>query len=155
MQMMKLAQRVENRELRQIDAGLGTKASPQLPLFDRKEPHLLAVLKDGGKMMENPPMRTITLRGVSTIGNRREGLARRLTNVEFQAKRDKGLCFRCDEQYSAGHRCKNRDQRELRVLVVMGGVDDLEVVVDDGNQEEQTELQMLNADDYQLIPWWD
>lgn len=38
-------------------------------------------------------MRTITLRGVLVVGNRWEGPTRRLTDAEFQAKRDKGLVF--------------------------------------------------------------
>lgn len=31
---------------------------------------------------------------------------------------DKGLCFRCEERYTVGDQCKNR---ELRVLLVQGG----------------------------------
>lgn len=76
-------------------------------------------MKDRGKFAENLPMRTITLQG--------------------------GLCFWCNERYSTGHRCKNHDQRELRVLVVMDGVNDLEVVENDDNQEEQAELLMIKA----------
>lgn len=40
---------------------------------------------------------------------------RRLTNKELQEKRAKGLCFRCDEKWSMGHRCK---KRELSVLLI-------------------------------------
>ena len=40
---------------------------------------------------------------------------RRLTDSKLQAKREKGLCFRCDEKYIVGHRCKNM---EIHVLVV-------------------------------------
>ncbi|KAA0047957.1 ty3-gypsy retroelement transposase [Cucumis melo var. makuwa] len=49
-------------------------------------------------------MRTITLRGVATADNRREGPSKRLSNAEFQARREKGLCFKCDEKYYARHR---------------------------------------------------
>ena len=28
--------------------------------------------------------------------------------AEIQAKREKGLCFRCSEKYTAGHRCKSK-----------------------------------------------
>nr|KYP38435.1 hypothetical protein KK1_040315 [Cajanus cajan] len=31
---------------------------------------------------------------------------KRLTEAEMQARRDKNLCFNCDERYSRGHRCK-------------------------------------------------
>ncbi|TYK15158.1 uncharacterized protein E5676_scaffold790G00230 [Cucumis melo var. makuwa] len=37
------------------------------------------------------PMRTITLREVATGENRREGPTKRLTDAEFQARREKGL----------------------------------------------------------------
>lgn len=40
---------------------------------------------------------------------------RRLTEAELQERRAKGLCFRCDERWSAGHRCKHK---ELSVLMV-------------------------------------
>ncbi|XP_052203652.1 uncharacterized protein LOC127808947 [Diospyros lotus] len=40
---------------------------------------------------------------------------KRLRENELQAKRAKGLCFRCDEKYSIGHRCKNK---ELQVMVI-------------------------------------
>lgn len=45
--MMKLAQRVENRELRRLDAGLGTKSSGWLQFFEKKESIPMAVQKDG------------------------------------------------------------------------------------------------------------
>nr|KYP75814.1 Retrotransposable element Tf2 [Cajanus cajan] len=31
---------------------------------------------------------------------------KRLTEAEMQARRDKNLCFNCDERYTRGHRCK-------------------------------------------------
>ncbi|KAI0523267.1 hypothetical protein KFK09_005661 [Dendrobium nobile] len=40
---------------------------------------------------------------------------KRLTEKEMQEKRAKGLCFRCDEKYMLGHRCKDRT---LQVLLV-------------------------------------
>lgn len=42
---------------------------------------------------------------------------RRLSDKEFQEKRSKGLCFRCDDKWSIGHRCK---KRELSVLLMEG-----------------------------------
>lgn len=38
-----------------------------------------------------------------------------LTEVEVQSKREKGLCFCCDEKFSLGHYCKDKI---LQVLVV-------------------------------------
>lgn len=64
----------------------------------------------------NFPMRTITLSGVMAGNNRQEGSSKRLSDEEFQARRKKELCFRCEEKYYAGHRCKVKKQKELRVL---------------------------------------
>ena len=44
----------------------------------------------------------------------------RLTDVEIQLRREKGLCYRCDEKFSLGHRYK---RRELNVMVVQGESD--------------------------------
>lgn len=43
------------------------------------------------------------------------GEVRRLTEKELQEKRAKGLCYRCDEKWAMGHRCK---KRELSVLLM-------------------------------------
>lgn len=43
------------------------------------------------------------------------GEVRRLTDKELQDKRAKGLCFRCDDKWQVGHRCK---RRELSVLLM-------------------------------------
>lgn len=47
----------------------------------------------------------------------RDGPPRRrlnLTEAKLQARREKGLCFHCNEKYSLDHRCK----RELQILIV-------------------------------------
>ncbi|XP_024024262.1 uncharacterized protein LOC112092399 [Morus notabilis] len=48
----------------------------------------------------------------------------RLSDEEVQQRRAKGLCFRCDERFSPGHRCKNR---QLQVLLV----------AEDGTEEDE------------------
>lgn len=40
---------------------------------------------------------------------------KRLSDKEFQLKREKGECFRCEEKWSVGHRCKNK---ELSVILL-------------------------------------
>lgn len=35
---------------------------------------------------------------------------KRLSPTEIQQRREKWLCFRCDEKYSAGHKCKDPPQ---------------------------------------------
>ena len=37
-----------------------------------------------------------------------------MTEAEVQARREKDLCFRCDEKYFARHRCK----KELQIMIV-------------------------------------
>lgn len=76
------------------------------------------VAKEMAKDAEAVPMRTITLRNVASARVQREGAFKRLTDVEFKSKKEKGLCFRCDERYTVGHWCKIKDQCELRVLLV-------------------------------------
>nr|GMC73667.1 Transposon Ty3-G Gag-Pol polyprotein [Ipomoea batatas] len=43
---------------------------------------------------------------------------RKYTSAEIRERRDKGLCFHCDQKYSAGHRCKGR------FLLLIGDDDD-------------------------------
>ena len=43
---------------------------------------------------------------------------KRLSDTEFRARLDKGLCFRCNEKYAPGHRCKGREKRELMLLIL-------------------------------------
>ncbi|XP_010533307.1 PREDICTED: uncharacterized protein LOC104809111 [Tarenaya hassleriana] len=45
---------------------------------------------------------------------------RKLSDPEVEDRRRKGLCFRCDERYFVGHRCK---QKELQVLMVTEDTD--------------------------------
>lgn len=90
-QMMKLAQRAENREVTRGEAGLKTnlegKSQSTLPHNKLTNPSKVSENKSGGTV----PKRTITLHGTTTIENRREGPVHTLTNAEFQARRDKGL----------------------------------------------------------------
>ncbi|KAL0537946.1 hypothetical protein IC582_026937 [Cucumis melo] len=69
---------------------------------------------------ENTPMRT---------DNRREGPS------EFQARRKKGLCFKCEEKYHADHFCKAKEYKELRMLVVRENGEEFEIIEEDGREE--------------------
>ena len=40
---------------------------------------------------------------------------KRLSEAKWRAKHEKGFCFRCDEKYSIGHKCKNK---ELHVMMI-------------------------------------
>lgn len=143
--MMKLAQRVENRELRRLDVGLGVMSGFKIPLPVVKS--TLMNPRGEGRQLDTNTMQTITLCGVSTLGNRREGPAKRRSNAKFQAKRGRGLCFKCEEQYVVGHWCKNRELRELRVLVVAEDVNELEVFEEEDNKGDQVEWEMIKIEE--------
>ena len=53
---------------------------------------------------------------------------RRLTEKELQEKKSKGICFRCDDKWTMGHRCR---RKELSVILI----DDEEDGTDEGSTE--------------------
>ena len=87
----------------------------------------------GEIFLENPTTKIVTLvervpthsstpitSQVVAFGNgvRRENNFRRWTDYELQARRDKGLCYRCDKLFGKGHRCKNKELRLYLVAVI-------------------------------------
>lgn len=62
---------------------------------------------------------------------------RRLTESEYQEKKAKGLCFKCDEKWEANHMCK---KKELSVLLAeendSGGAleEDVEAAVEEESE---------------------
>nr|GMC60966.1 retrotransposon-related protein [Ipomoea batatas] len=72
---------------------------------------------------------------------------RKYTAAEIREKRDKGLCFRCDQKYFQGHRCKER------FLLLIGDEDDETVegdpvVVEDYHTDEEVisgDVSVLNT----------
>ncbi|TYK23219.1 ty3-gypsy retrotransposon protein [Cucumis melo var. makuwa] len=80
---------------------------------------------DKGNMRKNKfqmKQITIPLKGSYQKG---EPPVKRLSDAEFRARLDKGLCFRCNEKYSHGHRCKIKEKGELMLFIL--------------NEEESTE----------------
>ncbi|KAL1327056.1 uncharacterized protein [Arachis hypogaea] len=71
---------------------------------------------------------------------------RRLTPAEIQSKREKGLCYWCDERFSANHRCTNRQFMWLQLELDenMAPVDDLAEPVFADNTLESLEGQVLD-----------
>ncbi|KAA0063300.1 Ty3/gypsy retrotransposon protein [Cucumis melo var. makuwa] len=127
-QMMKMALKIENREMVRKECGLSS-------AYDSKAAQRTTNTRNVNPSTTNEnataggwPMRTITLREVATGENRREGPTKRLTDAEFQARREKGLCFRCGEKYHAGQRCKAKDSKELRMLLVKESGEELEII---------------------------
>ncbi|KAL0544147.1 hypothetical protein IC582_019259 [Cucumis melo] len=150
-QMMKLALKIENRELVRRECGL-------ISAYDIKIGHKHQQTKNTGPTATKEgttsgswPMRTITLREVATGDNRREGPTKRLSDAEFQARREKGLCFRCGEKYFAGHRCKSKEHKELRMLVVKEGGEELEIVEEFFDAEtEMKQVEVQNVENLNI-----
>ena len=71
--------------------------------------------RDGYKASESFLTKTVAWGTRSTLPNC-EGPQRRLNlaKAELQVRREKALCFHCDEKFSLGHSCK----QELHILIV-------------------------------------
>ncbi|XP_057436668.1 uncharacterized protein LOC130729063 [Lotus japonicus] len=68
----------------------------------------------GDKKVESTPSSSISS-ALSTGPSLRSGDYRQLTNAEIKEKREKRLCFRCDEPFSRDHKCKNK---QLRMIIM-------------------------------------
>ncbi|KAA0041878.1 transposon Tf2-1 polyprotein isoform X1 [Cucumis melo var. makuwa] len=97
-EMMQVAQLVENRELIRNEANLKSlmsgKYSPH-PTVSNKATTAMAAAESKGNTTF--PIRTITLRSLNTDEVCRKTNTRRLLDAEFQDRKEKGLCFRCNE----------------------------------------------------------
>lgn len=88
----------------------------------------------------NTPSQNTTTQN-TTATTRPTGEVRRLSEKELKEKREKGLCFRCDEKWSINHRCR---RRELSVLLAMDDESETEEIgelasVEAAEQDPQTE----------------
>ncbi len=73
----------------------------------------------------------------SNLSHGRSPMVKRLNPAELKERRDRGLCFNCDEKFSPGHRCKK--------LFLIEGVYEEEVdtgreEVAENNYEEEEEV---------------
>lgn len=75
------------------------------------------------------------------MSSRFGGETKRLTERELQEKKVKGLCFRCDGRWGAGHQCRRKE-----VIVLLVDEDDFE------NDEDERELQALEFLEEEEIP---
>ncbi|KAF1882979.1 hypothetical protein Lal_00003161 [Lupinus albus] len=69
----------------------------------------------------------------------RAGVFKHLTGTELREKRDKGLCFRCDEPYSKEHRCKNR---QFKMIVMEEEDEDIEMGTEETMLTQMHSLQL-------------
>ncbi|TYK09340.1 transposon Tf2-1 polyprotein isoform X1 [Cucumis melo var. makuwa] len=131
-EMMLIAQLVENREIIRDEANLngfsGGKYPPQSSVNAKPAANQFTSENKGNTLF---PIRTITPRSPNADEVRKEGTSKRLPDAEFQLRRETGLCFKCNEKYSDAHKCKMKEQRELRMFVV------------NSNNEEQASVEYL------------
>lgn len=146
--MMKVAKQVENRELVRVELSSGTVGVRKAQnVNNNTKIEAVAITNDAMKVPQPSLMRTITLRGVATAGARREGSMKRLSDSQFHLREEKVLCFRCHEKNSMGHRCKVKDQRELRILLVHDNAEELEVFEDANETFGSVELQTATVEE--------
>ncbi|CAK7355800.1 unnamed protein product [Dovyalis caffra] len=69
---------------------------------------------------------------LNLVGSKETMAFKRIPDAEAQARRDKGLCYRCDEKWYVGHRCKNR---ELYVILVRDEFDEEGLVIEAREEE--------------------
>ncbi|KAA0034862.1 Transposon Tf2-9 polyprotein [Cucumis melo var. makuwa] len=142
--MMEVAKLVENKEIFRREANLNgySDRKNSVQAFGENK---VVTNNATGEIKGNTSflIRTITLKSPGPNENRREGTYKRLSNAEFQIRKEKGLCFRCNEKYSADHKCKMKDHLELRMFVVANDKEELEIV--DREEVEKGELNKLEV----------
>ncbi|KAA0040168.1 ty3-gypsy retrotransposon protein [Cucumis melo var. makuwa] len=128
-QMMRLALKAEIREIIQREANLYGYAGGKY-LYNPANSNKPNAATNGneGRNSQTTPMRTITLRNTTNGEARRKGPRKRLSDAEFKAKREKGLCFKCDEKYHFGHKCKELEVREMRMFVLHENNEEEEII---------------------------
>ncbi|KAL4033230.1 hypothetical protein IC575_006316 [Cucumis melo] len=133
-EMMLLAQLMENREKIRNEAGLKGHSGGKYPFYPSSISKSNNTVSD--KRNTTFPMRTITLKSNPIGETKKEGTSKRLSEAEFQARKEKGLYFRCNEKYSHDHKCKNKEQRELRMYVIKSEDEEFEII-EEANYEEK------------------
>ncbi|TYK11164.1 Transposon Ty3-G Gag-Pol polyprotein [Cucumis melo var. makuwa] len=135
-EMMLTAQLVEDIEIMRNAANLNGYAGGKQSAFSSTgtKYHYYQQNKEN-KTNTSIPIRTITLKSPNSEEIRKEEASKRLPDAEFQLRKEKGLCFKCNEKYSPDHKCKMKEQRELRMFVVKNDNEKLEIV-----EETKTEV---------------
>ncbi|CAA0840388.1 Unknown protein, partial [Striga hermonthica] len=106
----------------------------------RREDHLAVTRRGRADFRVPEPRRVPATVGAPSANARPPGTFRppatevkRLTEEEMSRRREKRLCFRCEEKYTPGHRCKQN------YLIEFVDSDDEEPVI-----EEEREVEVLN-----------
>ena len=141
---MQIAQLVENREIIRGEANLNGFSGGKYPLqsvVSNKSGASYSVGENKGNTTF--PIRTITLRSSNNGEVCKEGTLTHLPDAEFHARKEKGLCFRCNEKYSADHKCKMKEQRGLRMFVMVNENEEYKIIEE--NEPEGKELARLDV----------
>ncbi|CAA0841262.1 Unknown protein, partial [Striga hermonthica] len=108
----------------------------------RREDHLAATRRGRAEFRVPEPRRVPATVGAPSANTRLPGTFRppatkvnRLTEEEMARRRETGLCFRCEEKYTPGHRCKQN------FLIEFVDSDDEESVIE---EERDVEFEVLN-----------
>ncbi|TYK14439.1 uncharacterized protein E5676_scaffold186G00980 [Cucumis melo var. makuwa] len=83
---------------------------------------------------------TIPIKGHFKKG---EPPVKRLSDAKFRARLDRELCFRCNDKYTPGHRCKTKEKRELMFFIMNEEEETEEVHSKDETTERTMELKNL------------
>ena len=129
--LMEMAQRVEDRNLAMRTAREHDPNSTKM---------LSSANRGDWKIGENFQTRAVAV-SEKTMSQRREIPIKRLTESKLQARREKGLCFKCDEKFSPDHRCK----KELRVLLVHEDEEEKDNQFDGKATEEPALIELKDA----------
>ncbi|KAA0066054.1 ty3-gypsy retrotransposon protein [Cucumis melo var. makuwa] len=92
-------------------------------------------------------MRTITSKTNPTRETKKEGPLKKLSDVEFQARKEKGLRFRCNEKYSHDRKCKAKEQRELRMYVIKNDNEEFEIIENTNYEEKELKMVRIAEED--------
>ncbi|CAA0837968.1 Unknown protein, partial [Striga hermonthica] len=108
----------------------------------RREEHLAATQRGRANFLVPEPRRVPVSVGAPSANAMPPGTFRppatevkRLTEEEMARRREKGLCFRCEEKYTPGHRCKQN------FLIEFMDSDDEEPMIE---EERVVEVEVLN-----------
>lgn len=96
----------------------------QKPLVKNRENTITKIVTLAEKIPAQLNTPIVSQPNTSGGGRRSENPFRRWIDSKLQARRDKGLCYKCDEQFSKGHHDKNK---ELCLYVATDDLEDTEM----------------------------
>lgn len=111
--------------------------------FARLKKEKAAAIKRVGSQNFTPMHQSTTSSGkeaknakpVVTQGGTATRPVHKLTYQEIKERREKGLCFNCDEKYTVANKCKNKKIYHLEIIPDVGDEDD-QCLEDEGEGEE-------------------